>query len=206
MPTRHRATTGKQMITPSKAAPAMAIESGFCGRTSLADNVSHLAYRPQQFAGLHPYYAVVRSADVERPSDAFSQLIARFPEDFDKADQGLEPHVWRLAYYAPSITVHALADPSFAPAAYFAQPHVQDWLADVPGDWIDPDSVHELPEVRLRVQISTLSIDAAKAAWVVLSLMRSIPFDRGIITSTRWWRTESLIRLLSETQDPEPLI
>jgi hypothetical protein len=157
------------------------------------------APRPK-IVGDHSFDLVVNRKSRRPTTHVIRRLMAAFPDDFETASRLFEPAQWRLLFYLGRYPVAAIGDPCVDPHQAFQLLYGQDEsLVDVPQEWTGAAEPASQTLCDIRVAVSDASPDSLKATWAILSLARTIGFEKNEVLVVPWWEVWWIQRYLDAT-------
>ena len=139
--------------------------------------------------GTHDYDQVINPLARGNPVDQMQWLLERFPCDFLAASQApFTPVQWRLLHYIRDCRLSRLGQPDFDPQAALLYACLDDnWLSDVPREFVGADQPTAEIAVGMEQVIAGLTIDQAKAVWAIVAFTWAIRLEKHEVLHLPWW-------------------
>jgi hypothetical protein len=138
---------------------------------------------------MHDYDLVVNPIARGDPVDQMQRLLELFPHDFLAASQAPFTAVeWRLLHYIRDCRLSRLGQPDFDPQAALLYACLDDnWLSDVPREFVGADQPTAEIAVGMEQVIAGLTIDQAKAVWSIVAFTWAIHLEKHEVLHLPWW-------------------
>lgn len=164
--------------------------------SSSPHNSSQLWKLPQRqlpsvvVVGKHDYDVIVAQHHRAPKALIAAHLIAQFREDFQVAATNFSRDEWLFLVYQAAYSLHALVEPSFDPRAPLTHYAQQACPLGLPQGLSEAN--HALCSKTVPTLIKALDVDVAKAAWCIVSVVKSLEASAEFLEHAQWWTIEWL--------------